>query len=80
MILTMTSPTSQATTRTIRAELARRQLSQRDLAEKLGTSQGALSRRMTDVQPWDLDELHAIAELFHLAVYDLLATSTPATT
>lgn len=80
MIPSMTSPTSQAAAGTIRAEAARRQISHRELAEKLGMSKAALSRRMTGVQAWDLEELHAVAGLFGMDVRDLLPAATSSTT
>lgn len=75
MILDMTSSTSQAVAGTIRAETARRQMSQRELAEKLGMSKSGLNRRVAGVQPWDLDELDKLANLFGMAPRDLLPTT-----
>lgn len=75
MIPHMTSPTTQATSGAIRAEVARRRLNQRELAEQLGMSQSALSRRMAGEQTWDLDELDRIAQLFEMDVRDLLPAS-----
>jgi transcriptional regulator with XRE-family HTH domain len=80
MIPCMTSPTSQAVAGTIRAELARRRLSQRDLAQKLAMSQSSLNRRLTGAQAWDLDELHRVAELLEIDARDLLPAAAVTTT
>jgi transcriptional regulator with XRE-family HTH domain len=74
----MTTGATQAVADTVRAEMARRRYTQRFLAEKLDMSQSALNRRMTGVQPWDVEELTALAALFEMDVRDLLpAAATP---
>jgi transcriptional regulator with XRE-family HTH domain len=52
--------------------LLRRRMTAQDLARKLGWSQSAMSRRMVGDQPFDLDELQRIAELFGVTIADLL--------
>lgn len=68
----MTTTSATAATSSIRAEAARRNLSQRELAEHLGISQAALSRRMSGANPWDLDELDRLASLFGMDARDLI--------
>lgn len=48
---------SQAAARRLREELAGRRISMSEVARRLGTTQQKLSRRMTGLKSWDLDEL-----------------------
>lgn len=57
----------------IRVLLARREMSQRDLASLTGMSQVAVSRRMTGQIPWDLAELELVAETLKVDPSHLLA-------
>lgn len=45
----------------IRAILARRRLSATELARQMGVTQSYLARRMTGVQPLDLDDIQRVA-------------------
>jgi len=45
----------------IRAELARQDITQDDLAHRVGMSPSALSRRLAGLQPFELQELEGIA-------------------
>ncbi len=45
----------------IRAELGRQDITQDDLAHRVGMSPSALSRRLAGLQPFELQELEAIA-------------------
>ena len=56
----------------IRAEIARRRLSQRLVAEHLGISQPAFSARMSGKTALDVDDLLAIADLLGVPAADLL--------
>lgn len=47
----------------VRAELARRKITQTELAEALGMTQPAVSRRMSGAVPFDTEELGRIADL-----------------
>ena len=51
----------------IRAELARRDITQSDFAKKLGWSPAYLSRRMSGEVPFDADEIDQIAEWLGIA-------------
>lgn len=64
---------------TLRAELARRDLTTKDLAEHLGLSSVAIHRRLTGAVSWNLVELQAVSELFGVELVDLLATATATT-
>ena len=68
----MTSPFSERVAANIRAELARRSLSQTDLARMLGTTQQAISRRMSGKVPFNTDELNAIAKQLGVPVASLI--------
>ncbi len=57
----MEDSATQRVAATIRAELARRRISQSALARELGMAQTAVSRRLTGQVPFDVNELHAIA-------------------
>lgn len=46
----------------IRAEMARYRVEQQDLARHLGTTQQAISRRLTGTVPLTIDEITGIAE------------------
>ena len=56
----------------IRAEIARRNLSQRIVAEHLGVSQPSFSARMSGKTPLDVNELFAIADLLDVPASQLL--------
>lgn len=57
---------------TVRAELARRGLLQRQLAEHLGISQPQISRRLEGVIAFNVDELASVAEFLGVPVTLLL--------
>jgi transcriptional regulator with XRE-family HTH domain len=69
----MTDPLSQRVAANVRAELARRQKQQRDLAGVLGISIAQVSERLAGRTPFRLDELEPVAEMFGLPVTALLA-------
>ena len=60
----------------IRAEMARRRLSQTDLASALGWTQVALSRRLTSAVALSTDEIEHIAEVLHVPVDQLVTVRT----
>lgn len=65
---------NEAITGEIRAELARRNLSQAIFAEQCGWTPSTLSRRMTGEIPWSTDELEIVAKALGLP-FDQLTTA-----
>ena len=62
----------------LRAELARRELSQTDLGRALGLPQSAISKRLRSVTPWTLPELEEAARFLNLSLEQLVtAPSEP---
>ena len=72
MLPAMTTSTTAGASTIIRAEAARRNLSQREVAERIGMSQASFSRRMNGEQPWDLNELDKLADLFRMDVREFI--------
>ena len=68
----MTQTFSARVAAVIRAEAARRKISQGQIAELLGTSQAAVSRRMAGITPFELDELPVVAQLLDVPVTTLI--------
>lgn len=62
-----------ATAANVRAEMARRRVTQTQLAEATGISQSALGRRLTGSQPFDVAQLEAIAGALAVPLADLVA-------
>lgn len=56
----------------VRAELARRSLSQSDLAAHLGLSQAAISRRLSGHTAFDVNELASVAAWLGVSASSLL--------
>jgi hypothetical protein len=48
---------------------------QLDLQRVLGLSQTAVSKRLRGLTPWDVNELSAVAEFFHMSLGDLIAAA-----
>lgn len=82
----MTTPTrtasglNEAVAGEIRAELARRQWSQVELATKLGVDQMWLSRRLRATKALTLTEFEAIAQVLDLSPAELIAAALGRTT
>ena len=62
---------------TVRALMGRgvgdgKRVTQEQLAEVLGMSQGPMSRRLAGLHPFDFDELLAIAEFFNVSIASLI--------
>lgn len=57
----------------VRAEVARQNVTQYDLAEVLGVAQPSVSRRLTGKHPFDTDELDKLAAFFDVPVDRFLA-------
>lgn len=58
--------------------MARRKVTQAQLAEQLGCTQPAISRRLSGVISWDVDELTRVAEFLGVPLSSLLAEPAPA--
>jgi transcriptional regulator with XRE-family HTH domain len=67
-----TTPTA-TTGANVRAEMARRKVSQMALAAQLGLSQAAVSARLNGHTPFDINELSTIARVLDVPLTDLLA-------
>ena len=67
----MASPVTERLASNIRAELARRQISQATMGRHLGMAQPSLSRRLTGRVPFAADELVAIAAYLHVSLDSL---------
>lgn len=63
---------------TVRAELARRGLTQADLSNQLGISGAGVSNRMTGITAWDINELDTVARYLDLPLTALLPTEASA--
>src|SRR5438046_1645738 len=55
--------------------MARYGVFQLDLQRVLGLSQTAVSKRLRGLTPWDINELAAVAEFFHMPLGDLIASA-----
>lgn len=64
--------TTERTAASIRAELARRQISYSQLGRELGWKRSTTWRRVTGAQPFDVDELAAVASYLGLPVSSLI--------
>ena len=56
----------------VRVELARKRIPQGALAEALQLSQATVSRRLSGVAPFELDEIPVVAQVLGVSVADLL--------
>ena len=56
----------------VRAEIARRGMSQATLAQVIGVSQSQFSKRLRGVIAFDINELSAIAKALDIPLADLL--------
>ena len=73
----MAIETSAAVAGRVRAFAAERRVSQTDLADALGMSKMAISRRFNGVVPFAVDELGQVAGFFDIPILALLSPSTP---
>lgn len=69
--------TAQRVGANVRAEMARRNLSQQSMSQKVNLSQQALSRRMTGQIAFSVDELADIAVALDVTLTDLIGTPVP---
>ncbi len=68
----MTTSHAERVADAVRAECARRRITQHDLAESLGLSQMAVSRRLSGTVAFDVNELYAVAALLDVSVPTLI--------
>ncbi len=69
----MNKSVDQRVARNVRAELARRGLSQATIANSLGLSQAAVSRRLLGTTSFSIAELERVAEVLPVPIAVLLA-------
>lgn len=74
----MTKTATQQVADNVRAEAARRRVSQAALARHLHLSQQSLSRRFLGYIAFDVNELAAIAEVLEVPIEALYGTATSA--
>ncbi len=70
--VTTTPPLTELVAEEIRALLARRRMSGRELARQLGTSPSWVNFRLTGAQSIDLNDLQRIADVLDVDVLDLI--------
>ena len=70
--LHMTQTLSRDVAAAVRAELARKQIPQIQLAEALALSPATVSRRMNGLAPFELDELPVVAGVLGVTILDLI--------
>lgn len=63
---------------TIHQHMWMRSISQREVADTLGVAQNSVSRRLRGTTPITVGELHALADLLHVSVEDLITMKAPA--
>ncbi len=59
----------------VRAEMARRGITQTQLAEQIGRSQPQLSKRLAGAIPFDINELTAVADALSVPIEKLTTTT-----
>lgn len=74
----MEQSTGGRTASAVRAELARRNMTRAELADALGWSRTTLWRRLAGTQPFDVDELTAVAAHLDVPLSALLPDHTAA--
>ncbi len=71
------SPLTAAAAGALRAEMARKRVSQAALAKQVGCSQQRISRRLSGKHPITVDDLEKFAEALGITVADVLADAAP---
>jgi transcriptional regulator with XRE-family HTH domain len=67
------TPQRSPVTANVKAEMARRDVTQQQLAERIGMAQQSLSRRLRGETRFSIDELQLIADVLDVAITDLLS-------
>lgn len=73
----MTSTASALAAANVRAEMARRSISQTQLAQAIGINQSGLSKRLRGLVPFDVDEMAAVAGFLDVPLAELLPQPEP---
>lgn len=73
-----TSEFQRAVAAEVRAEMARKKLTQTDVAQRLGVAQATVSRRLTGEVAFDVAELDQIAGLLGVAVQQFIPSEAAA--
>jgi transcriptional regulator with XRE-family HTH domain len=60
----------------VRSLIADRGWSGRQLARETGINQASVARKLREESPFDLDDVHAIAQALSMDVLDLVAAAT----
>lgn len=68
----MSTPDTESVAAEVRAALARRQITQTQLAEATNRSQAYWSRRLTGQRPMSVDDLRAVADIAAVPLTSLL--------
>ena len=76
--MAMTDTPTAKTGENVRAEMARRGVTQTTLARKIGLSQAAVSARIKGKTPFDINELCLIASVLNVPLTALLPTEAAA--
>jgi len=71
-----TIPASEWTAGEIRAQLARSRRTQAELADHLGLSNAAVSRRLSGFTPIDVNEIEAIADFLGVPASQLMRAAS----
>lgn len=66
------TPTSERIASNVRAEMARRRITQTEIAKKAGIPQSGLSRRLVGSTPFTVNEIERIAEVLDIQVNELI--------
>lgn len=69
---------SEAVAAEVRAHLARNRISQTTAAKAIGIAQSSMSRRLVGAQPFTVDELYGLADLFGIDPAQLVTTKVSA--
>lgn len=75
----MTTGVNEAVAAIVRAEMARRKITQLVIADALGVSNAAVSRRLSGHVPWDVNELVVVADVLGMDPRDLLPAAASST-
>lgn len=61
----------------VKAHLAHAHISAAEMGRRIGMAQSTMSRRTTGAEPFDVDELGAIADILGVTLVDLITGKLP---